>query len=57
MRVDALAETLDRLIAEGRKPAFIYTIPSYQNPTGTTLPLERRRQLLEIAAARDILIN
>ena len=56
MRVDALAETLDRLIAEGRKPAFIYTIPSYQNPTGTTLPLERRRQLLEIAAARDILI-
>jgi 2-aminoadipate transaminase len=56
MRVDALAETLDRLIAEGRKPAFIYTIPSYQNPTGTTLPLERRRQLLEIAAARDVLI-
>ncbi|HEV7216043.1 MAG TPA: PLP-dependent aminotransferase family protein [Chloroflexota bacterium] len=56
MRVDALAETLDRLAAEGRKPAFIYTIPSYQNPTGTTLPLERRRQLLEIAATRDILI-
>jgi 2-aminoadipate transaminase len=56
MRVDALAETLDRLAAEGRKPAFIYTIPSYQNPTGTTLPLGRRRQLLDIAAARDILI-
>lgn len=56
MRVDALAETLDRLAAEGRKPAFIYTIPSYQNPTGTTLPLERRRQLLEVAAARDMLI-
>ena len=56
MRVDALAETLDRLIAEGRKPAFIYTIPSFQNPTGTTLPLERRRQLLEIAAAREVLI-
>ena len=56
MRVDALAETLDRLVAQGRKPAFIYTIPTYQNPTGTTLPLERRRQLLDIATARDILI-
>lgn len=56
MRMDALAATLDRLQAEGRKPAFIYTIPSYQNPTGTTLPLERRRQLLEIARRHDVLI-
>ncbi|MGI8913060.1 MAG: PLP-dependent aminotransferase family protein [Chloroflexota bacterium] len=56
MRTDMLAETLDRLEAGGQRPAFIYTIPSHQNPTGTTLPVERRRQLLEIARAHNVLI-
>src|SRR4051812_11053804 len=40
--VDALAERL----AAGRRPKFLYTIPEYQNPTGRTLPLERRRALV-----------
>src|SRR5919205_894320 len=31
MRVDDLEATLDRLDAEGRRPKFIYTIPSFQN--------------------------
>lgn len=56
MQVDALEETLGRLAAEGRKPAFIYTIASYQNPTGTTMPLARRTELLEIARRHDVLI-
>lgn len=56
LRTDLLAETLDHLAAEGRRPAFIYTIPSHQNPTGTTLPLERRRQLLEVARAHNVLV-
>ena len=33
-------------IVEG---AFLYTIPTFQNPTGQTLPLERRKQLAELA--------
>ena len=49
MRMDALANTLEHQASIGRLPAFIYTTASYQNPTGTTLPLERRRRLLELA--------
>ncbi|HEY8501799.1 MAG TPA: PLP-dependent aminotransferase family protein, partial [Solirubrobacterales bacterium] len=48
MRVDLLEETLDRLAAEGRRPKLIYTVPSFQNPAGQTLSLERRRRLVEI---------
>ncbi len=44
MRMDALADTLQR-----HQPAFIYTTASYQNPTGTTLPLDRRQRLLALA--------
>jgi 2-aminoadipate transaminase len=44
---------LDRLLADlagkGVKPKYIYTIPTIQNPTGSILPLDRRRQLLDIA--------
>src|SRR5919205_4538417 len=43
MRVDVLEAELDRLDREGRTPKFVYTIPSFQNPAGVTLPLERRR--------------
>ena len=38
--VDALAERLEA----GCGPKFLYVIPEYQNPTGRTLPLERRRR-------------
>src|SRR5919199_155648 len=38
---DALAEAL----ARGPKPAFLYTIPTFQNPSGRTLSLERRRRI------------
>src|SRR3954466_212657 len=34
MRVDVLEETLDRLDRDGRRPKFIYTVPSFQNPAG-----------------------
>lgn len=56
MRIDALEATLDRLGREGRPPAFIYTIASHQNPTGTMLSVKRRHQLLELARAHGVLI-
>jgi 2-aminoadipate transaminase len=56
MRMDLLAETLERLDAEGRSPKFIYTIPNFHNPGGVTMSLERRRELVRIAAEREILI-
>ena len=56
MRVDLLEETLDRLLSEGRTPKFIYTVPTFQNPAGVTMALERRHRLVRIAAERELLV-
>ncbi|MDQ3700837.1 MAG: PLP-dependent aminotransferase family protein [Chloroflexota bacterium] len=45
----ALALLLERLSAAGRRPKFIYTIPTFHNPAGVTLSLERRRALVDLA--------
>ena len=44
----ALEDLLGRLQAEGKPPKYLYTIPTFQNPLGWTMTLERRRQILEI---------
>ncbi len=41
-------ERVEFLLARYR-PRFIYTVPTYQNPTGATMSLERREQLLALA--------
>jgi 2-aminoadipate transaminase len=56
MRIDVLEALLDRLAAAGRRPKFIYTVPSFQNPAGVTLSPERRRRLVEIAHEREVLV-
>jgi 2-aminoadipate transaminase len=56
MRVDELEELLDRLAAEGRRPKFIYSVPTFQNPAGVTMSAERRRRLVEIARERELLV-
>jgi len=56
MRIDLLEERLAELEREGRRPKFIYTVPSFQNPAGVTMSLERRRRLVELAAEREILV-
>ena len=43
MRTDLLEDALRT------GPKFIYVLPNFQNPTGTTLPLERRMKLIELA--------
>jgi 2-aminoadipate transaminase len=50
--VDALAERLDA----GLRPKFLYTIPEYQNPTGRTLPLDRRLALVDVCRRHGVLI-
>jgi 2-aminoadipate transaminase len=51
---------LDRVAAReraaGRRVAFVYVVPNFQNPTGVLTTLPRRAQLLEWAASRDVLI-
>jgi 2-aminoadipate transaminase len=56
MRVDVLEAELARLDTEGRTPKFIYTVPTFQNPAGVTLSLERRRRLVAIARQRELLV-
>ena len=56
MRIDELEETLDRLEREGRRPKFIYTIPTFQNPGGVTMSLPRRKRLVEVARERELLV-
>ena len=52
MRMDLLEATLQELGPRGAK--FIYTIPTFQNPGGVTMSLERRKKLLELAHAYQI---
>ncbi len=54
--IDALASTLDRLAAHGRRPKFIYTIPNFQNPGGVTMSLERRHKLVALARERELVV-
>lgn len=37
-------------------PKFLYLIPTFQNPTGKTLPQERRKQIVELAEKHNFLI-
>ena len=54
MRMDCLESKLAALKQQGRKPKFIYSLTTYQNPTGANMPLERKRELIEIATCYDI---
>ncbi len=54
MRMDMLERSLSDLASAGRKPKFIYTIPTVQNPTGSVMPVERRRDMLALAKTFDV---
>ena len=56
IRGDHLDHVLGDLAARGRRPKFVYTIPTVQNPTGTVMPVERRRELLEVARRHGVAI-
>jgi (S)-3,5-dihydroxyphenylglycine transaminase len=43
-------------LARGRRPRAFYVVPDHSNPAGTTMPLETRHQLLDLAARHDFLI-
>jgi 2-aminoadipate transaminase len=52
MRTALLAD----LFASGVRPKLLYTIPEYQNPTGVTLSLERRHELVELCRRYEVLV-
>src|SRR5256714_6601642 len=45
---------LERVLGEASPPALLYTIPTFQNPTGSTLSVERRRRLAGLARERAL---
>ena len=51
--IDALETTLRDLAKRGQRPKFIYTIPTFHNPSGTLMPLERRCRLATLAKDAD----
>ena len=46
----------DAVMRGGQDPAFLYTIPTFQNPTGRTMTLERRRKVVELAQASNLTV-
>ena len=48
-------DALEAALAEHR-PAFVYVIPAFQNPTGVTMAPHRRARLLELAERHDFLV-
>ncbi|RTL59750.1 MAG: PLP-dependent aminotransferase family protein [Hyphomicrobiales bacterium] len=54
LRIDALKAALEDLKAKGIRPKYIYTIPTVQNPTGSVMPLARRRELLALSQAYGV---
>jgi 2-aminoadipate transaminase len=52
LQVDAL----ERALADGEKPAFVYTIATFQNPSGRTLSSERRGRVAELAKEHSVLV-
>jgi len=56
MNPDLLEEKIRMLQMHGRNPELLYVIPAFQNPSGVTLPMDRRKRILEIATEYDMVI-
>ena len=56
MNIDALEHELRELRRQNVRPKFIYTIPTFHNPTGATMTLERRKRLVALAAEYSVVV-
>jgi 2-aminoadipate transaminase len=56
LNITCLRQEVKRLHTAGKRVKGVYVIPNYQNPTGVTLTLKRRRQLIRLAEAFDLII-
>lgn len=48
-------DALEAELKKGPKPAFVYSIPTFQNPSGRTLSAERRKRIAQIIAEHEVL--
>ena len=49
-------DILEKTLSENKNIKLIYTIPTFQNPSGITMSLEKRRQLLAVAKKHNVFI-
>ena len=56
MRVEALRTTVAALRREGRRVRLLYCVPTFNNPTGASLSLVRRQQLVDFAAEERVVV-
>ncbi|MGB9134507.1 MAG: PLP-dependent aminotransferase family protein [Candidatus Bathyarchaeia archaeon] len=54
MKMDLLEKVLKKRAGKNKKPKFIYVVPDFQNPSGATMSLERRKRLLELAYQYEV---
>jgi 2-aminoadipate transaminase len=51
-----VVDQIPKIIESGQKPVFVYVLPNFHNPAGTTLTAERRERLVEIARQYDLVL-
>jgi 2-aminoadipate transaminase len=51
-----LVDELEKELEGGMKPTFVYVLPNFHNPAGTTLSGERRVKLVELARKYDLIL-
>jgi 2-aminoadipate transaminase len=56
MVIESLERRLQEFRADGIRCKLLYTIPTYQLPTGAVMPLERRKRLLQLAEEWDLIV-
>ncbi len=56
LRVQDVERTVRGLRKDGRRIAFLYTIPTFHNPTSALLPIDRRRLLVDLAQSEQLVI-
>ncbi|MCW4048369.1 MAG: PLP-dependent aminotransferase family protein, partial [Candidatus Bathyarchaeota archaeon] len=56
MKPESLERTIKEVEKEGKHVKLVYVIPSFQNPTSSMMPVERRKKIVELAKKYDFLI-
>jgi 2-aminoadipate transaminase len=49
-----LESVIQRAISQGKRPKFMYMIPTFQNPQGWEIPLERRQAIVRLSQYYDV---
>jgi len=56
INTDLMAGELERITQIGKQVKAVYVVPNFQNPTGVTMTLRRRKSLLKLAQKHDFII-